>query len=78
MSTCNFVSQDGFNLYALDTDCFENIDDEYWYISEVIDRLERVNEYLKDAAMPYDAPYSIEVKGRLLHRVPALRARRRG
>lgn len=62
MSTCNFVSQDGFSLYAFDSDYFENIDDERWYISEVIDRLERVNEYLKDAAMPYDAPYSIEVK----------------
>ena len=62
MGTCNFVSQNGFSLYALDSDCFENADDEYWYISEVIDRLERVNEYLEDAAMPYDAPYSIEVR----------------
>ncbi len=62
MGTCNFVSQEGFNLYALDTDYFEDADDEYWYIGEVIDHLERVNESLEDAAMPYDAPYSIEMR----------------
>lgn len=62
MSTRNFVSQDGFNLYALDPDCFEDPDDEYSYIIRVIKYLERVNEYLADAAMPYDAPYAIEVR----------------
>lgn len=62
MGTCNFVSQDGFNLYVLDTDCFEDADNEYFYIRDVTKFLERVNDCLEDAAMPYDAPYSIEVR----------------